>query len=215
MSDACCRSQPPSRSRSRSGPVCAGWARHALRRPWVLLWWLASMARWYAGYVGMDDPHLVALALMTSALAYALRDPNSKRAEGAIVLMALAGFYKHNLVAIPAATLCWWTLQDYRRGASPGFAGHRHGGRQLRALRPGVWPGVFSWPALAEALQCHSAWQHRAAAIHSAGADHRRGLGRLSPAQPCRSVCIDLHGPGFPVVCRTGPGLRSCRQCNV
>jgi uncharacterized membrane protein len=80
------------------------------------LWWLASMARWYAGYVGMDDPHLVALALMTSALAYALRDPNSKRVEGAIVLMALAGFYKHNLVAIPATTLCWWTLQDYRRG---------------------------------------------------------------------------------------------------
>jgi hypothetical protein len=80
------------------------------------LWWLASMARWYAGYVGMDDPHLVALALMTSALAYALRDPNSKRVEGAIVLMALAGFYKHNLVAIPATTLCRWTLQDYRRG---------------------------------------------------------------------------------------------------
>ena len=80
------------------------------------VWWLASMARWYAGYVGMDDPHLVALALMTSALAYALRDPNSKRVEGAIVLMALAGFYKHDLVAIPATTLCWWTLQDYRRG---------------------------------------------------------------------------------------------------
>jgi hypothetical protein len=80
------------------------------------LWWLASMARWYAGYVGMDDPHLVALAVMTWALAYALRDPNSKRVEGAIVVMVLAGFYKHNLFAIPATTLCWWTLQDYRRG---------------------------------------------------------------------------------------------------
>ena len=55
------------------------------------LWWLASMARWYAGYVGMDDPHLVALAVMTWALAYALRDPNSKRVEGAIVVMVLAG----------------------------------------------------------------------------------------------------------------------------
>jgi hypothetical protein len=80
------------------------------------LWWFASMARWYAGYVGMDDPHLVALALMTWALAYALRDPKSRRVEIAIVLMALAGFYKHNLIAIPATTLCWWTLQDYRRG---------------------------------------------------------------------------------------------------
>ena len=55
------------------------------------LWWLASMARWYARYVGMDDPHLVALAVMTWALAYALRDPNSKRVEGAIVVMVLAG----------------------------------------------------------------------------------------------------------------------------
>jgi hypothetical protein len=80
------------------------------------LWWFASMARWYSGYVGMNDPHLVALALMTWALAYALRDPKSRRVEIVIVLIALAGFYKHNLVAIPAATLCWWTLQDYRRG---------------------------------------------------------------------------------------------------
>jgi hypothetical protein len=80
------------------------------------LWWFASMARWYAGYVGMDDPHLVALALMTWALAFALRDPKSRRVELAIVLMALTGFYKHNLIAIPATTLCWWTLHDYRRG---------------------------------------------------------------------------------------------------
>jgi hypothetical protein len=87
------------------------------------LWWFASMARWYAGYVGMDDPHLVALALMTWALAYALRDPKSRRVEFAIVLMAVAGFYKHNLIAIPATTLCWWTLQDYRRGLRLAFLG--------------------------------------------------------------------------------------------
>jgi hypothetical protein len=80
------------------------------------LWWFASMTRWYAGYVGMDDPHLVALALMTWALAYALLNPKSRRVELAIVLMALAGFYKHNLIAIPATTLCWWTLHDHRRG---------------------------------------------------------------------------------------------------
>lgn len=80
------------------------------------LWWLASMSRWYAGYVGMNDPHLVALALMTGALAYALRDPKSGRAERAIVLMALTAFYKHDLFAIPAATVCWVALQDCRRG---------------------------------------------------------------------------------------------------
>jgi hypothetical protein len=37
------------------------------------LWWLASMARWYAGYVGMDDPHLVALALNIGARLCAAR----------------------------------------------------------------------------------------------------------------------------------------------
>jgi hypothetical protein len=80
------------------------------------LWWLATMARFYGRYVGMDDPHLVALAIMAWALAFGLRDPKTKRVYLAIPLMALAGFYKHDLLAIPAATLCWWAIQDSRRG---------------------------------------------------------------------------------------------------
>jgi len=81
------------------------------------LWWFASMATFYDSYVGMDDPHLVALAIMTCALALALRDPKSDRCVApAIVLMALAGFYKHNLVALPLAVLIWLGVQDWRRG---------------------------------------------------------------------------------------------------
>jgi len=80
------------------------------------LWWLASMSRWYAGYVGMDDPHLVALAIMAWSLCYALRNPTIKQAGVAIVCMALAGFYKHDLFATPAIILCWWTMRDWRAG---------------------------------------------------------------------------------------------------
>ncbi len=89
-------------------------------------WWLASMSRFYTRYVGMDDPHLVALAMMAWALVLVLDGGNSRqaglgrraglRAALAIVLMALAGFYKHDLFAIPAATLCWVTLRDWRLG---------------------------------------------------------------------------------------------------
>jgi hypothetical protein len=87
------------------------------------LWWFATMARWYGVWVGADDPHLVALAIMTGALAYALRHSNDDRATLAILLMAVAGFYKHTLVAIPITTLLWLTLCDRRRGLRATFIG--------------------------------------------------------------------------------------------
>jgi hypothetical protein len=80
------------------------------------LWWLATMARWYSTWIGMNDPHLVALAVMTCGLAYALRYPTSSRAYLAIVVMAIAGFYKHNLVVTPAAALFWLSIHDRGRG---------------------------------------------------------------------------------------------------
>ncbi len=80
------------------------------------VWWLATAAKWYSVWVGRNDPHLVALAIMTGCLAYILRHPKSDRALVAIVVMAVAGFYKHSLVAIPIAALLWLTLHDRRRG---------------------------------------------------------------------------------------------------
>jgi len=80
------------------------------------VWWLATAAKWYSVWVGRDDPHLVALAVMTGCFAYILRHPKSNRALIAIMLMAAAGFYKHNLVAIPLASFLWLTLHDRRRG---------------------------------------------------------------------------------------------------
>jgi hypothetical protein len=80
------------------------------------VWWLATAAKWYSVWVGRDDPHLVALAIMTACLAYILRHPKSDRALIAILIMAIAGFYKHSLVAIPLASFFWLTLHDRRRG---------------------------------------------------------------------------------------------------
>jgi len=80
------------------------------------VWWLATAAKWYSVWVGRNNPHLVALALMTGCLAYILRNPKSDRALIAVALMAVAGFYKHSLVAIPIAALLWLTLHDRRRG---------------------------------------------------------------------------------------------------
>ena len=80
------------------------------------LWWLATAAKWYSVWVGRDDPHLVALAIMTGCLAYILRYPKSGGALIAILVMAAAGFYKHTLVAIPLASFLWLTLHDRRRG---------------------------------------------------------------------------------------------------
>ncbi|HEY1746876.1 MAG TPA: glycosyltransferase family 39 protein [Xanthobacteraceae bacterium] len=79
-------------------------------------WWVATAAKWYSVWVGRDDPHLVALAVMTGCLAYILRHPRSDRALVAVAIMAVAGFYKHSLFAIPLVSLLWLTMHDRRRG---------------------------------------------------------------------------------------------------
>jgi hypothetical protein len=87
-----------------------------LGAPLAAVWWLATAAKWYSVWVGRNDPHLVALAIMTWCLAYILRHPKSGGALIAIVVMAVAGFYKHSLFAIPLASLLWLTMHDRRRG---------------------------------------------------------------------------------------------------
>ena len=80
------------------------------------LWWFASIARWFSFWVGTNDPDLVALAMMMWALVLALRPATGRRLELAIAIMAVAGFYKHNFIAIPTATLWWLALREPRRG---------------------------------------------------------------------------------------------------
>ncbi len=79
------------------------------------LWFLATMSRFFESYVGMNDPHLFALAIMVWALVWFLRRMRNGRAvEPAILLMVFAGFFKHTLFAVPATALCWLAISDRR-----------------------------------------------------------------------------------------------------
>jgi hypothetical protein len=84
------------------------------------LWFVATMARSYNRFVGMNDPQLAGQFVMVAALAWFLaRDRQEKSAEPAILLMVLAGFWKHNIIAIPATVVVWLLLRDGRRAVRP------------------------------------------------------------------------------------------------
>jgi hypothetical protein len=77
------------------------------------VWYLATMCRFFHTYVGMNDPHLPALAIMAWALVWFVRSKEKGRAvEPAVLLMVVAGFFKHNLFAIPVTAIAWLALSD-------------------------------------------------------------------------------------------------------
>jgi hypothetical protein len=88
------------------------------------IWFVATMARSYNRFVGMDDPQLAGQFIMLAALSWFLaRDKAGKPAEPAILLMVLAGFWKHNVIAMPATALAWLWLRDWRRAWRPTLVG--------------------------------------------------------------------------------------------
>jgi hypothetical protein len=69
----------------------------------------------FTDYVGMDDPQLLGHALATAGLLLLLREPRTARVTVcAGLLMTLAFFIKHNLVAMPVALALWLALFDRR-----------------------------------------------------------------------------------------------------
>jgi hypothetical protein len=59
-------------------------------------------------YVGMDDPQLLAQAIMAAGFVGFLRAEGSGRScLGPILLMGLAGFVKHNIIAMPLTAFLW------------------------------------------------------------------------------------------------------------
>lgn len=88
------------------------------------LWFVATAARFYDGYVGMADPNLVALALMLWGLAFAVAaGKRGRTAAPAFVLMAAAGFVKHTLLATPLAAFLWLLMVDRRLAIRGALAG--------------------------------------------------------------------------------------------
>jgi hypothetical protein len=84
------------------------------------LWFVAVMGRSFSRFVGVNDPQLAGQVLMVAALSWFLaRDKAMKSAEGPILLMAIAGFWKHNIVAVPATVMIWLILRDGRSAIRP------------------------------------------------------------------------------------------------
>jgi len=84
------------------------------------LWFIAIMAHNSARYVGANDPQISGLAVMGAALVWFIaRDRVGKAVEPALLLMVLAGFWKHNNIGIPLSALTWLLLKDPRAAARP------------------------------------------------------------------------------------------------
>jgi hypothetical protein len=72
------------------------------------LWYLAIMARNSTVYIGTNDPQLAGEAIMGAALVGFLVCSRAKTSPmPALLLMVLAGFWKHNMVAIPVTAILW------------------------------------------------------------------------------------------------------------
>lgn len=84
------------------------------------IWFVAVMASAFNRFIGMDDPRLFAQLLMGIALIWFLaRDARGQSAEPPILLMVVAGFWKHNAFVIPVLVLLWLLLRDGRRAWRP------------------------------------------------------------------------------------------------
>jgi len=76
------------------------------------LWFLGGLLA-FTDYVAMDDPQLFGHAIDLAGLILLLRG----RAGPAALAMTLALFVKHNLLALPLASLLWLALIDRRQAA--------------------------------------------------------------------------------------------------
>jgi hypothetical protein len=85
----------------------------------------ALMGAAFDEYVAMNDPQLMAHALMLGGLVLVTGGQGLLRLAGAALLMGLGGLVKHNLIALPLAVTLWLFGRDRRAfgawlGASAG-----------------------------------------------------------------------------------------------
>ena len=78
-------------------------------------WYITTMTRFFSEYAGMNDPNLLALAVMCSGFVAFLGAKSRERLYLAFSLMLLAGLIKHNVMALPLSTLFLLWLKDRGR----------------------------------------------------------------------------------------------------
>jgi hypothetical protein len=84
------------------------------------LWFIAIMAHNFTSYVGANDPQIAGLAVMGAGLVWFLaRERDGKALEPALLLMVVAGFWKHNNIGIPLTATTWLILRDWRSAIRP------------------------------------------------------------------------------------------------
>ena len=77
------------------------------------LWLLATLARFFTLYVGVNDPSLLGIALMGLGLAWFLQRMQAGRStEPAVALMVLAAFVKHNMPGVALAAIIWLAMAN-------------------------------------------------------------------------------------------------------
>jgi hypothetical protein len=76
---------------------------------------VATMSRFFMSYVGMNEPQLFGEAIMAFAfLGFLVARSNDRGYVGPVLVMALAGFIKHNIIAMPLTALLWLGLHRRR-----------------------------------------------------------------------------------------------------
>src|SRR5215510_2958883 len=72
---------------------------------------VATMSRFFMSYVGMDEPQLLSHAIMTFGfLGFLVARSRDRGYVEPVLIMALAGFAKHNIIAMPLTAFLWLAL---------------------------------------------------------------------------------------------------------
>ena len=76
---------------------------------------VATMSRFFISYVGKNEPQLFGEAIMSFAfLGFLVARSNDRGYVGPVLVMALAGFVKHNIIAMPLTAFLWLGLHRRR-----------------------------------------------------------------------------------------------------
>jgi hypothetical protein len=90
---------------SRAGALIAG------------LWFVATLARFFEFYVGMNEPQLFGFAVMSAGFAWFWkRRADGRAVEPAVLVMVLSGFIKHNFITLPLVAIFWLWFENWRLG---------------------------------------------------------------------------------------------------
>ena len=172
------------------------------------LLFLSTFLVGYTDYVAMNDPQMLALALSTIGLWALTRNWDSRSALiASMALLLLAGLAKHNMIALPIATLIavWQTAP--RRGAAIAIFGalatvlalgsiyFAWGGEAIQSLLAGrQWKALYLASNIQRALPVLIL--PLATIVAGAGLLARRGPERLLLIYACVALAVALFTGG-------------------